>query len=110
MSYSAGSVTLTVDRTAERELGGEPVEVWDESGSTRIEVTRTDERIDNSTRNGCGHSDVITYALSELPPGMYIVVHRLASGTGDPTNCFEWCESETFDGDEAFVMTLELAP
>jgi hypothetical protein len=106
MEYPREGLTFLVQRPAGRRLAGEPLEVYDQSGSTPFVVPRVDTTIDNATRDGCGTSDIATYDLSVLPLGTYLLVHRRASGTGDEINCSPECQFVEFDGDEALVTTL----
>ena len=95
---------ITMDYDEGRSLAGEPLEFYFDGSPVEVPVTMAFR--DNSTLNGCGFSHTRTYDLSRLPPGDYTVVHRRASGTGDPVNCVE-CPWEDFEGEEALVMVME---
>ena len=99
---SAATDEIQIVFSEDRRLRSDVLEVW--AGTTRHDFASEDSFVPENNE-ACDHNER-HYALSQLGPGDYTLVHRRANGTGDPLNCGGECAWMQFDGDEAVTLTL----
>jgi hypothetical protein len=93
---------FVLDYPADSALHGEGLEFF--MGPTRVPLAPATQQVMGEG----GPFNRTHYDASPLPLDEYLVVHRRASGTGDPYTADEERSFTTFDGEPALVTTIQI--